>query len=78
MLRLVGPQTEVSEHVLMTFSLQATESIKMLVTLCQSDTEEIRNVASETLLSLGEFFLPSCFLLVLWKGSGRKRFMCTV
>ncbi|XP_040500843.1 rho family-interacting cell polarization regulator 2 isoform X1 [Ursus maritimus] len=33
-------------------SLQATESIKMLVTLCQSDTEEIRNVASETLLSL--------------------------
>lgn len=26
----------------------------MLVTLCQSDTEEIRNVASETLLSLGE------------------------
>lgn len=38
----------------MTFSLQATESIKMLVTLCQSDTEEIRNVASETLLSLGE------------------------
>nr|XP_058141303.1 rho family-interacting cell polarization regulator 2 isoform X3 [Dasypus novemcinctus] len=36
-------------------SLQATESIKMLVTLCQSDIEEIRNVASETLLSLGEF-----------------------
>ncbi|XP_040823666.1 rho family-interacting cell polarization regulator 2 isoform X3 [Ochotona curzoniae] len=35
-------------------SLQATESIKMLVTLCQSDTEEIRSVASETLLSLGE------------------------
>ncbi|XP_025746670.1 rho family-interacting cell polarization regulator 2 isoform X1 [Callorhinus ursinus] len=35
-------------------SLQATESIKMLVTLCQSDAEEIRNVASETLLSLGE------------------------
>ncbi|XP_005696831.1 PREDICTED: protein FAM65B isoform X2 [Capra hircus] len=35
-------------------SLKATESIKMLVTLCQSDTEEIRNVASETLLSLGE------------------------
>ncbi|XP_048655825.1 rho family-interacting cell polarization regulator 2 isoform X1 [Marmota marmota marmota] len=35
-------------------SLGATESIKMLVTLCQSDTEEIRNVASETLLSLGE------------------------
>ncbi|XP_060100111.1 rho family-interacting cell polarization regulator 2 [Heteronotia binoei] len=34
--------------------LQATESIKMLVTLCQSDNEEIRNVASETLLSLGE------------------------
>ncbi|XP_016071794.1 PREDICTED: protein FAM65B isoform X2 [Miniopterus natalensis] len=35
-------------------SLQATESIKMLVTLCQSDVEEIRTVASETLLSLGE------------------------
>ncbi|KAM5167712.1 rho family-interacting cell polarization regulator 2 isoform 1-T1 [Callospermophilus lateralis] len=35
-------------------SLEATESIKMLVTLCQSDAEEIRNVASETLLSLGE------------------------
>ncbi|XP_074254624.1 rho family-interacting cell polarization regulator 2 isoform X2 [Saimiri boliviensis] len=34
--------------------LEATESIKMLVILCQSDTEEIRNVASETLLSLGE------------------------
>lgn len=36
---------------------QATESIKMLVMLCQSDNEEIRKVASETLLSLGE--LPS-------------------
>ncbi|XP_033617781.1 rho family-interacting cell polarization regulator 2 isoform X4 [Fukomys damarensis] len=35
-------------------TLQATESIKMLVTLCQSDTEEMRTVASETLLSLGE------------------------
>ncbi|KAJ6664423.1 hypothetical protein lerEdw1_007080 [Lerista edwardsae] len=35
-------------------SLQATESIKMLITLCQSDNEEIRKVASETLLSLGE------------------------
>nr|XP_034981057.1 rho family-interacting cell polarization regulator 2 isoform X3 [Zootoca vivipara] len=34
--------------------LQATESIKMLVTLCQSDNEEIRKIASETLLSLGE------------------------
>nr|XP_056710142.1 rho family-interacting cell polarization regulator 2 [Euleptes europaea] len=34
--------------------LQATESIKMLVILCQSDNEEIRKVASETLLSLGE------------------------
>ncbi|XP_053102261.1 rho family-interacting cell polarization regulator 2 isoform X5 [Hemicordylus capensis] len=34
--------------------LQATESIKMLVMLCQSDNEEIRKVASETLLSLGE------------------------
>ncbi|XP_030170569.1 rho family-interacting cell polarization regulator 2 isoform X4 [Lynx canadensis] len=36
------------------FREKATESIKMLVTLCQCDTEEIRNVASETLLSLGE------------------------
>ncbi|XP_025971454.2 rho family-interacting cell polarization regulator 2 isoform X1 [Dromaius novaehollandiae] len=34
--------------------LKATESIKMLVTLCQCDNEEIRKVASETLLSLGE------------------------
>ncbi|NP_001123748.1 protein FAM65B [Xenopus tropicalis] len=34
--------------------LQATESIKMLVTLCHSDDEGIRKVASETLLSLGE------------------------
>ncbi|XP_018123319.1 rho family-interacting cell polarization regulator 2 isoform X2 [Xenopus laevis] len=34
--------------------LQATESIKMLVTLCHSDDKEIRKVASETLLSLGE------------------------
>ncbi|KAH1177407.1 hypothetical protein KIL84_011109 [Mauremys mutica] len=36
------------------FREKATESIKMLVTLCQSDNEEIRKVASETLLSLGE------------------------
>ncbi|XP_053511847.1 rho family-interacting cell polarization regulator 2 isoform X1 [Artibeus jamaicensis] len=35
-------------------SLQATESIKMLVALCQSDAEEMRKVASETLLALGE------------------------
>ncbi|XP_021116211.1 protein FAM65B isoform X6 [Heterocephalus glaber] len=35
-------------------TLQATESIKMLVNLCQSNTEEMRTVASETLLSLGE------------------------
>ncbi|KAM9200477.1 rho family-interacting cell polarization regulator 2 isoform 2-T2 [Mergus octosetaceus] len=34
--------------------LKATESIRMLVTLCQSDNEDIRKVASETLLSLGE------------------------
>ncbi|XP_078543654.1 rho family-interacting cell polarization regulator 2 isoform X1 [Lissotriton helveticus] len=34
--------------------LQATESIKTLVALCQSENEEIRKVASETLLSLGE------------------------
>lgn len=78
-LRLGGPQTEVSERYLTTFSLQATESIKMLVTLCQSDTEEIRNVASETLLSLGEFFfLPDCFLLALRKGSERRCSVCTV
>ncbi|XP_036591602.1 rho family-interacting cell polarization regulator 2 isoform X2 [Trichosurus vulpecula] len=36
------------------FREKATESIKMLVSLCRSDNEEIRNVASETLLSLGE------------------------
>ncbi|XP_019379368.1 PREDICTED: protein FAM65B isoform X2 [Gavialis gangeticus] len=34
--------------------LKATESIKMLATLCQSEDEEIRKIASETLLSLGE------------------------
>ncbi|KAM8967759.1 LOW QUALITY PROTEIN: rho family-interacting cell polarization regulator 2 [Pelodytes ibericus] len=34
--------------------LQATESIQILVTLCQSDNKEIRKIASETLLSLGE------------------------
>ncbi|XP_053570782.1 rho family-interacting cell polarization regulator 2 isoform X1 [Bombina bombina] len=34
--------------------LQATESIKTLVTLCQSENKEIRKIASETLLSLGE------------------------
>ncbi|CAH2284512.1 FAM65B isoform X1 [Pelobates cultripes] len=34
--------------------LQATESVKILVTLCQSDNKEIREIASETLLSLGE------------------------
>ncbi|XP_019399994.1 PREDICTED: protein FAM65B isoform X1 [Crocodylus porosus] len=34
--------------------LKATESIKMLTTLCQSEDEEIRKIASETLLSLGE------------------------
>ncbi|XP_045717615.1 rho family-interacting cell polarization regulator 2 isoform X3 [Phyllostomus hastatus] len=35
-------------------SLQATESIRMLVALCRSDAEEIRKVASDTLLALGE------------------------
>ncbi|XP_075069264.1 rho family-interacting cell polarization regulator 2 isoform X2 [Mixophyes fleayi] len=34
--------------------LQATESIKILVTLCQSDDKDLRKAASETLLSLGE------------------------
>ncbi|KAM4688065.1 rho family-interacting cell polarization regulator 2 [Discoglossus pictus] len=34
--------------------LQATESIKTLVTLCQSNNKEISKLASETLLSLGE------------------------
>ncbi|KAG8442310.1 hypothetical protein GDO86_011199 [Hymenochirus boettgeri] len=34
--------------------LQATESIKMLVTLCQSQDKEIKKVATDTLLSLGE------------------------
>ena len=37
----------------------------MLVTLCQSNTEEIRKVASETLLALGEFFLWDCLHGVL-------------
>ncbi|MEE6464765.1 hypothetical protein FKM82_006346 [Ascaphus truei] len=36
------------------FREKATESIKMLITLCQSDNKEIKKVASETLLSLGE------------------------
>uniref|UniRef100_A0A8B9ZDG4 Rho family-interacting cell polarization regulator 2 n=1 Tax=Anas platyrhynchos TaxID=8839 RepID=A0A8B9ZDG4_ANAPL len=42
--------------------LKATESIKMLVTLCQSDNEDIRKVASETLLSLGQahLFMEKC------------------
>ncbi|KAM5299780.1 rho family-interacting cell polarization regulator 2 isoform 2-T2 [Ctenodactylus gundi] len=35
-------------------SLEATESIKMLATLCQCDAEETRTVASQTLLSFGE------------------------
>uniref|UniRef100_A0A8C5MXJ0 Rho family-interacting cell polarization regulator 2 n=1 Tax=Leptobrachium leishanense TaxID=445787 RepID=A0A8C5MXJ0_9ANUR len=34
--------------------LQGTEGIKTLVALCQSDNKEIRNIASETLLSLGD------------------------
>ncbi|XP_056377297.1 rho family-interacting cell polarization regulator 2 isoform X2 [Hyla sarda] len=34
--------------------LQARESINILVTVCQSDNEELRKVATETLLSLGE------------------------
>ncbi|XP_040288815.1 rho family-interacting cell polarization regulator 2 isoform X2 [Bufo bufo] len=34
--------------------LQATESINILVTVCQSDNKELSKVASETLLSLGE------------------------
>lgn len=32
----------------------------MLVTLCQSDAEEIRKVASETLLALGESLPRGC------------------
>uniref|UniRef100_A0A803TUK5 Rho family-interacting cell polarization regulator 2 n=1 Tax=Anolis carolinensis TaxID=28377 RepID=A0A803TUK5_ANOCA len=40
--------------------LQATESIKMLATLCQSDNEEIRKIASETLLSLGTLAAFPC------------------
>ncbi|XP_073534963.1 rho family-interacting cell polarization regulator 2 isoform X2 [Phyllobates terribilis] len=34
--------------------LQAKESINILVTICQSDNEELNKVASETLMSLGE------------------------
>lgn len=41
----------------------------MLVTLCQSDTEEIRNVASETLLSLGENF----FMCLLFTPKGNRQ-----
>lgn len=73
--RPCGPAMGVA--ALMALSSQATESIKMLVTLCQCDTEEIRNVASETLLSLGEFRLHGCFLLVLSKGAGPRRFVGT-
>ena len=71
--RPCGPAVGVA--ALTALSSQATESIKMLVTLCQCDTEEIRNVASETLLSLGEFRLHGCFLLVLSKGAGPRRFV---
>ncbi|XP_057160829.1 rho family-interacting cell polarization regulator 2 isoform X7 [Ursus arctos] len=62
-LLLTGDDSQVSQAAMLHlaaasrnehFREKATESIKMLVTLCQSDTEEIRNVASETLLSLGE------------------------
>ncbi|XP_038626945.1 rho family-interacting cell polarization regulator 2 [Tachyglossus aculeatus] len=35
-------------------SLQATEGTELLVMLCHSDREDIRKLASETLLSLGE------------------------
>lgn len=35
----------------------------MLVTLCQSDNEEIRKVASETLLSLGELPVLEKYLI---------------
>ncbi|XP_057160827.1 rho family-interacting cell polarization regulator 2 isoform X5 [Ursus arctos] len=60
-LLLTGDDSQVSQAAMLHlaaasrnehFREKATESIKMLVTLCQSDTEEIRNVASETLLSL--------------------------
>ncbi|OWK62981.1 Protein FAM65B [Lonchura striata] len=48
--------------------LKATESIKMLVTLCQSDNEEIRKVASETLLSLGQLHNTLLSFIILHSG----------
>ncbi|KAM4705659.1 rho family-interacting cell polarization regulator 2 [Rhinophrynus dorsalis] len=52
---LTQPKVQLQKAACMALRcLQATESIKMLVTLCQSDDKEIRKIASETLLSLGE------------------------
>lgn len=51
---------------------QAAESIKMLVTLCQSDNEEIRKVASETLLSLGELPVLKQYLIFFLKTAACK------
>lgn len=44
----------------------------MLVTLCQSDNEEIRKVASETLLSLGELPVLEKYLIFFFNKAACK------
>lgn len=44
----------------------------MLVTLCQSDNEEIRKVASETLLSLGELPVLEQYFIFFFNRAARK------
>lgn len=44
----------------------------MLVTLCQSDNEEIRKVASETLLSLGELPVLEKYLIFFFNKAAHK------
>lgn len=44
----------------------------MLVTLCQSDNEEIRKVASETLLSLGELPVLGQYLIFFFNRAAGK------
>lgn len=46
----------------------------MLVTLCQSDNEEIRKVASETLFSLGELPASGQYLIFFFnRAAGKTR-----
>ncbi|KAM4027658.1 rho family-interacting cell polarization regulator 2 isoform 3-T3 [Anomaloglossus baeobatrachus] len=58
--------------------LQAKESINILVTICQSDNEELSKVASETLLSLGEDGRQAYEVLrrATPAGSGRQASKC--